>query len=119
MLGWLTKVVVVLGVLGLVSFDGISLLRATFNAADQATTAASAAAEDYRSSHDLQHSYDAALTAVTADGDTIETKTFTVAANGSVHLVLHRTAATLWLEKIRPLKHLTDVHAAGDAGPPP
>lgn len=117
MLGWLTKVVVVLGVLGLLSFDGISWLQANFSAADQATTAATAAAEDYRSSHDLQHSYNAALTSVAADGDTIETNTFTVAANGAVHLVLHRTAPTLWLAKIRPLKHFTDVHAAGDAGP--
>ena len=117
MLGWLTKLVIALGAFGLLSFDGISLLRTTFNAADQATTAASAAADDFHTSHDLQRSYDAALAAVAPDGDTIDTKTFTISTDGRVHLVLHRTAPTLWLAKIRPLRHLTDIHADGDAGP--
>ena len=116
-LGWLTKLVIALGAFGLLSFDGISLLRTTFNAADQATTAAAAAADDFHTSHDLQKSYNAALAAVAPDGDTIDTKTFSITTDGRVHLVLHRTAPTLWLEKIRPLRHLTDVHAAGDAGP--
>lgn len=117
MLGWLTKLVIVLGGLGLVSFDGISLLHTTFNAADQASTAAAAAADSYHVSHDLQKSYDAALAAVALDGDTIETTSFTVTTDGRVHLVLHRTAPTLWLQKISPLRRLTDVHAGADAGP--
>lgn len=117
MLGWLTKLVIILGALGLVSFDGISLLHTTFNAADQAATAASAAADSYHANHDLQKSYDAALTAVARDGDTIETKSFTISADGRVHLVLHRTAPTFWLQKIAPLRQLTDIHTGADAGP--
>ena len=116
--GWLLKLVLVLGLLGGLALDGISLLRASFNASDQATTAALAAADGYRSSHNLQRAYDAALAAVTADGDTIETSTFTVAPDGRVHLVLHRTASTLWLSRIPPLRHLADVRATGAAAPP-
>ena len=79
MLGWFTKLVLVLGVLGLLGFDGISLLRTDFSAADQASTAASAAADAYKNSHDVQLSYNAALAAVAGNGDTIETTTFAVA----------------------------------------
>jgi len=116
-LGWLTKLVVVLGVLGLLSFDGIALVRTDFSAADQAGTAASAAADAYKSSHDVQVSYDAALADVAADGDSIETRTFVVGPTGSISLVLHRTAATLWMKDIGPLKGWTDVSAKGEGSP--
>ena len=41
-LGWLTKLAVVLGVLGVIAFDGIAVVQAHFQASDRATTAASA-----------------------------------------------------------------------------
>src|SRR5438552_3888444 len=47
-LGWLTKLIVVLGVLGLLGFDAISLVQSRFQASDRATTAASAAADSYK-----------------------------------------------------------------------
>lgn len=116
-LGWLTKVALVLGVLGLLAFDGISLLRTDFSAADQATTAASAAADAYKSSHDVQVSYDAALAAVAGNGDTIETGSFAVGPAGSVTLVLHSTATTLWIKDVGPLRGWTDISATGEGTP--
>jgi hypothetical protein len=115
-LGWLTKLVVVLGVLGLVAFDGISLAQARFQAADRATTAASAAADDYKSNHDVQKAYNAAFATVSG-GDTIETKTFSVRPDGAVTLRLHHQATTLILRHIGPLKKWADAVETGEGRP--
>jgi hypothetical protein len=115
-LGWLTKLVVVLGLVGLVAFDGISVAQAHFQAADRATTAAGAAADEYKTSHDVQKAYNAAFATVTGD-DTIETKTFRVAEDGTVTLRLHHVATTLVLRRISPLKHLTEAVESGEGRP--
>jgi hypothetical protein len=116
-LGWLTKLAAVIGAVGLLGFDGISLGQARYQAADRATTAALAAAADYATSHDVQKAYDAAY-ATTIDGDTIETKTFSVSEDGTVRLRLHHTATTLLVEKVSPLRHWTDAVGKGKAGRP-
>jgi hypothetical protein len=115
-LGWLTRLVAMLAVLGVMAFDGVSLAQARFQAADRATTAASAAADAYRAKHDLQGAYDAAY-ATLSPGDTIETQTFTVAADGTVTLRLHHQAATLLVSKIGPLKKWQDAVETGEAKP--
>ncbi|MCU1590827.1 MAG: hypothetical protein JWP11_2083 [Frankiales bacterium] len=115
-LGWLTKLVVVLGVLGLVAFDGISLAQARFEAADRATTAAAAAADDYKTSHDVQKAYNAAFATIGAN-DSIETKTFSVAQDGTVTLRLHHVATTLVVGRIGPLKHFADAVETGMGRP--
>jgi cytoskeletal protein RodZ len=115
-LGWLTKLIVVFGVLGLIGFDGISLVQAHFQAADRATTAASAAADEYKNSHDVQKAYNAAFATVAGD-DTIETKTFQVSQDGTVKLRLHHTATTLVLRHIRPLKHWANAVENGEGRP--
>jgi hypothetical protein len=116
-LGWLTKLVVILGALGIVGFDGVALAQSRFQAADRATTAASAAASDYATSRDLQKAYEAAY-ATTVDGDTIEAKTFTVGTDGKVTLRLHHEATTLLLHKIGPLRGWADAVGTGEARPP-
>jgi hypothetical protein len=115
-LGWLSKLVVVIGLLGLVGFDGISLAQARFQAADRATTAASAAADDYRATNDLQKAYNAALTTVSGN-DTIETRTFKVAPDGTVTLRLHHEATTLLVHRIGPLKKWVDAVETGEGRP--
>jgi hypothetical protein len=117
-LGWLTKLVVAIGLLGLVAFDGISLVQARVQAADHATTAAAAAAAEYQSSHDLQKAYNAALATVGAN-DTIETKTFQIATDGTVRLRLHHAATTLIVARIGPLKHWADAAETGIGRPVP
>jgi Ca2+-binding RTX toxin-like protein len=116
-LGWLSKLVAALLVLGLVAFDGISLAQARFQAADRATTAALAAADSYKQSRDLQKAYDAAL-ATTQDGDTIETKTFAIDTSGEVKLRLHHEAHTLFVKRIGALKHWTHAVETGTGSPP-
>ncbi len=113
-LGWLTKLVIVLGVLGLVGFDAIAVAQAHIQAEDRAGTAARAAADSYQTSRSTQQAYDAALATV-VDGDTIETSTFAVAADGTVSLRLHHHATTLLLHKIGPLADQAEAVGTGEA----
>jgi len=116
-LGWLTKLVVVVGVLGVIGFDAISLAQARFQAADRATAAATAAASSYAATKDVQKAYDAAFATVTGT-DTIETKTFRVQPDGTVELRLHHTGTTLLVEKIGPLKKYAEAVSTGKGKPP-
>jgi hypothetical protein len=116
-LGWLTKLVVALALLGLVAFDGISLVQARFQAADRATTAANAAADSYKASKNVQLAYNAAVATLNT-GDTIETKTFSIASTGVVTLRLHHKATTIIVARIGPLKHWIDAVETGEGSPP-
>ena len=115
-LGWLTRLVVVLSVLGLVGFDGLSLAQSRFQASDRATTAASAASTSWTQTKNLQAAFNAAY-ATTQDGDTIETKTFAVTPDGKVTLRLHHTATTLLLQRVRALRHYAEAVETGTARP--
>ncbi len=118
-LGWLIKVTLVLGVLAMLAFDGISLVRTEFTAADHANSAASTAADVYAQTHDVQKAYDAALALAIPQSETIDTNTFTVRpTDGHVLLTLHREAQTLWLYRIGPLKKYLTQSALGEGGPP-
>ena len=115
-LGWLTKLVITFAVLGVIAFDGISLIQGRVQAADRATTAAAAASDEYRNSHDIQKAYNAAFATVTGD-DTIETKTFQASGDGTVTLRLHHVSTTLLLHRIGPLKHWAEAVETGSARP--
>jgi type II secretory pathway pseudopilin PulG len=116
-LGWLTKLVAVLAVLGVVGFDVISMGSSRFQAEDHAQAAARAATETYRSAKDLQAAYDAALAEVVADGDTIDPQTFTATPDGRITLTLHRTAPTVVVEKIPPARGWAEVDVTVTARP--
>lgn len=115
-LGWLSKLVVFLGVLGVIGFDCVSLMQARFQAADRANTAASAAADIYKGTHDVQKAYNAAYATV-SDSDTIETKTFQVRPDGTVTLRLHHEATTLLIRRIGPLRSWADAVGTGEGRP--
>jgi hypothetical protein len=117
-LGWLTRLVLVLSLVGLVGFDAISIVVAKYTAADRATTAARAAAEACRSSKgDVQKAYDAAYAVALEYDDVVDTTGFSCAATGAVALTYRHQAATLLVEKIGPIQHWTDQSATGEAAP--
>lgn len=116
-LGWLTKLVASLTVLGVIGFDLISLGTTRFQAEDHAQSAVRAAHASYSSSKDLQAAYDAALAEVVEHGDTIDPQTFAIASDGTVTLTLHRTAPTMVVEKIAPLRTWADVQRTVTATP--
>ncbi len=115
-LGWLTKLTLVMAALGLLAFDGIALIKTNFTAADHASAAASAGAETYRQTRNVQQAYDAAVEA--ASGNLIEPKAFIVdPTTGKVSLTVTQDAVTLWVYRVGPLKKYTVIRASSDATP--
>lgn len=106
-LGWLTRLVIVLSVLGVIGIDAIALASARVSAEDHAHTAARAAVQAVRDGKDLQRAYDAALGEVVGHGDTIDAPTFTAAPDGSVTLTLRRQASTVLVDRVGPLRGWT------------
>src|SRR5262249_2016525 len=104
-------------VLGFIAFDGINLVVANFGAADDATTAANAAADNYKLTHDVNAAYQAAVKSIAGNGDTVETKTFVINTDGSVTLFVDRNPTTLWMRHIGPLKKWTHVRESGSGMP--
>lgn len=119
MFGWLARLVALFTLLGVLAFDGVKIVVATFGAADDAATAAQAAADSYRAAPDVQAAYDAAVQSLAGKADVVETKTFTVASDGRIDLVVQRHPTTLWLHRISPLKRFVTVQQAGVALPSP
>jgi len=117
-IGWLTRVVVALAVLGVMLFDGISVAVGAVGAADDADTAAIAARDAWEQGHDVQKAYDAALTAL-ADKptDQIPPASFSIDPSGTVTLKVRRVTTTLVLHHIGPLRHLAVVVESGSASP--
>lgn len=106
-LGWLTRITVVLALLGVLGFDLISLGTGRLRAEDDAQGAARAAVTSFKADSDLQRAYEAALAHVVSDGSvgsTIAPESFSVTPDGAVTLTLKHTAATLVVEKIAPLR---------------
>jgi Flp pilus assembly protein TadG len=115
-LGWLTKLAVTLGLLGLLAFDGIALATAHFSASDDAATAARTAAENYATSKDVNAALAAATQEVAAKGEKI-TKLSVNPANGAITLHLERTVTTLWMDRVG-LDRYTTFTVDGEGNPP-
>ena len=102
-LGWLTKLVVVMALLGVVGFDLVSMGAGRLQAEDEAQAAARAAVTSFKADKDLQAAYEAALAHLSkqgAVGSTISPESFSVAPDGAVTLTLEHTAPTLVVEKV-------------------
>jgi hypothetical protein len=110
-LGWLTRLVVVFAVLGVLAYDGVSVVVAHVH------VAASSAADTYKTGKSVQQAYEQAEADAQADGDSIKPQDFVVLPTGTVQITLHRVAVTLWMQRIGPLKHLTDVAGKGQGIP--
>ena len=117
-IGWLTKLVVVLAVVGVILFDVVSVSAARIGAEDDASKAAEAAGFEWRASHDIQTAYQAALNALPSDSESIPAKSFVIDNTGIVRLVVHRETRTMLVRHIGPLKQFTVVTAHGESDPP-
>lgn len=111
--GWLTKLALVLGLLGLVAFDGISLGVAKVSAADAAQTAARDASQQVTpgKTYDPTALLQAARSEIDPAVYTLDPSDITVAADGSVSVTVHREATTLLLYRVGPLEHLVHITA--------
>jgi hypothetical protein len=113
-IGWITKLVVVFAIIGVLGFDAISVGLGYTSTADDANNAVQAASQSYERSHDLQAAYTAAE-AVIKPTETIGTKDFTIQPDGTTSLSVTNTAHTLVLYRTSQTKGLAvvTVHATG------
>ena len=116
-LGWLTKLMVILLLTGVVLFDFVSVGVARMSASDDANTAAQAASCEWVHSHDVQLAYDAAVQAISSPAERVLIRGFSIDTAGGAHLLLRRDVTTLVAFRISPLKKYTVVTAHGEAVP--
>ena len=117
-IGWLTKLIVVLAVLGVILFDVVSVSIARIGAEDDANDAASAAGFEWRATHNIQSAYDAAVHALPSDTESIPPKSFVIDSAGTVHLTVKRVTRTMIAHRIGPLKQFDVVTAQGESQQP-
>ena len=112
-LGWLTKVALVLGLLGVIGFDAVSVGVTNMNAADMASSAAGLAAEEWNASKNVNRAYRAASSYVEEHGGTLATKDFRIEPDGTVRLRMEKDATTILLYRTKTTKKWTHVVAEG------
>lgn len=98
-LGWLTKIVVVLAVAGLGLFDAISVASTAMTLSDQGSYAAREASEVWQQTGSVQQAYDAAVATATEQNpvNVVDPKTFRIDEDNTVRLQVSRTATTILL----------------------
>ena len=98
-LGWLTKIVVALGLAGLVLFDAISVGTTAMSLSDQGAYAAREASEVWQQTDSVQKAYDAAVAAATEQNPqtAVDPATFRIDQDNTVHLTVSRTATSILL----------------------
>lgn len=116
-IGWLSKLVVLFALFGVIAYDGVNVVVANFGAADDAATAAREATDTFQRTKDVQAAYDAAVATLDGAGDAVETATFRVGDDGSVDLIVVRHPSTLWMKRIGLFDDITTVRQAGHASP--
>jgi hypothetical protein len=93
---WFVRLTLILAILAVGAFEGISILIASIGVKDDAQDAALAAATAYQSNHTAL----AAITAAKAtlhDGETLVPGSVRAAANGTISLQVRRTASSIVL----------------------
>lgn len=114
-LGWFTRVATFLLLLGIVAFEGISLVAARFNGPDVANQVAIAAADAYAPKHSVKAAYAAAeRVAIDNKADLLRTE-FSISGDGSVDLTIKTTATTLFLYRTNSTAKWAVVKSSGHA----
>lgn len=97
--GWLTRIVVILAALGVMGYDAISVTVAKTTATDHAGLAALDGADAWAHTRDLNQTYAAIEASASKYGDTVVPKSLVIDADGTVHIQLCRNAVTLLLHR--------------------
>jgi hypothetical protein len=114
-LGWFTRVATFLLLLGIVAFEGISLVTAHINGADTANAVALAAADAYAPRHSVKAAYAAAEGEAIKHNAELLPDEFVVSADGSVEIAIKSTATTLFLYRTSATAKWAVVKSAGHA----
>jgi hypothetical protein len=116
-LGWLTRVSVALGLIGVIAFDVISLGVTSLSVTDDAQAAARSAASAYAETKNVDRAYEAAADTLAKQNanDVVSAGTFAVSPEGRVSLTVEREAVTIVARYIPSIKDQLVLHADGEA----
>jgi hypothetical protein len=112
----LTRIIVLLAVLGIVGYDGISIAASHAGAPDDANGAASAAASSWLQSHNLTVAEQSAASSLT-DTEKLVPHSLVIAADGSVTLRIQRTVHTIVASHVPGISKTTTFTTRGSAVP--
>ena len=115
-INWLTKLAVVFAILGVLGFDGIAIGVGHFDASDDATSAAQAAATSWRQSHDYASAEKAAVDSLSS-GDVFVPKSLAIAPDGTARIQVKRKVTTLVVQVIPGVKSWTTQTVTVTSGP--
>ena len=112
----ITWLVVVLGVIGVFVFDGVSVMSSRVSAQDDAQNAAFAASSEWHITPNVEDAYQAAVNYLGGKKDErVLRHEFSVAPDGTVHLLIRRKIQTIVFGHIGAFRHLTVAIESGDA----
>jgi len=116
-LGWLTRIAVVLSLLGLVAFEVLSIAVTNVSLQDVGAASADAALTEYSQHHNAATAYEAAAAYAESQGATIPKRSFIMNPDGSVGFEVRKTAPTLVIYRIGPLAKFAKVVVSIDSAP--
>lgn len=110
--GYFTKITLVLVVFSVLCFDAVSVGAARVGVEDTARSAASEGAEAYAQTKSVAAAYKAAVDAAEERGGTVVKKSFAVDADGTVTLRVEKEATTLLLYRSKKTSKWAQVGAS-------
>ena len=109
--GWLTKITVILVVFGVLGFDAVSVATTKMSASDDAQNAARKAADVYQDTRDIQRAYATALAYAEERNGAIDPADFLVEPDGTVRVTVAKTATTVLFYRTGTSKKWTLISA--------
>ena len=110
---WIT--LAVLGILGVLGFDGVSIALCHISTQDDANTAARAAAEECETHHDQNSAFVAAKQSAQSHGEVIDGLSINTGTCEVTDVQLRRVATTVVLDKVH--RSWVDIAESGSAAP--
>jgi hypothetical protein len=118
MLGTLTKVLLVLAVVGTAGYDTVSITTTQLTVRDDAQAAAELGHEALRDRGTPQAAYAAVVKYAKAHGEAVVAKSFTVGSNNTVTVTLRRDAHTIAAEYVPKVSTYVVATATATASDP-
>lgn len=116
--GWLLKIVLVLGIVGIVAFDAIAITVAHVTASDDAHSIGEAASDAIVVSHaSPDRARELALDRASTRGIRLRPEDLVVQDDGTVTVTIRRTANTVVAQRLGPLVQYTKIVEVYTAGP--
>lgn len=110
-LGWLTRIVVWIAVIGVVIFDALSIGVGHISAADDADSAALAASHAWHDTHSREAALEAARRVADDHDETVVEGSLFIADDGSVRLRVQHNVTTVVVRHVHGLRawaHITE-----------